>query len=117
LANFGGRFDELVDQGCGGRRTHSSALTAGGDGQAGSKMILAGAEVTEQQDRLRAFEVVAFGQRADAGSQDVWHLREVELLQRLDPGQVCFLHAQLDGTPFTMLQLGLKQGTFVAKVG
>jgi hypothetical protein len=35
---FALRFDELVDQGRGGRKTHSSALTTGGDRQAGSKM-------------------------------------------------------------------------------
>ena len=55
----------------GGRKTHSSTLTTGGDRQAGSKMALAGAGVTDQQDRLGAFEIAAFGQGTDAGSRDV----------------------------------------------
>jgi hypothetical protein len=47
-----------------------------GGGQAGGKMTLAGAGVTDQQDRLGAFEIAAFGQGADAGSRDVRRLRE-----------------------------------------
>jgi len=81
------RFDQLVDQ-CGGSgKAHSLALTAGGDRQAGGKMTLACAGISNQQDRLGAFEVAAFGQSADAGGGDVRRLSEVELLKRLDPGQ------------------------------
>src|SRR6202035_4183927 len=57
-----------------------------------------------------------FGQGADAGGRDVWRLREVELLQRLDPGQVRFLHAQFDGAPFPILDLRLKQGLEIVQM-
>jgi hypothetical protein len=57
-----------------------------------------------------------FGQGADASDRDVWRLKEVELLERLDPGPVCFLHAQLNGTPFPILHLGLKQGLELAQI-
>lgn len=79
-------------------------------------MTLAGARITNQQDRLGAFEVAAFGQSADAGGQDVWRLREVEVFERLDPGQVRFLHAQFDRMPFPILHLGLKQGFEVVQM-
>jgi hypothetical protein len=85
------RFDELVDQRSGCGKAHSSALTTGGDRQAGGEMTLAGAGVADQQDRLGAFEIAAFGQGADAGSRDMRRLSEVELFERLDPWQVRFL--------------------------
>ena len=49
---------------------------------------------------LGAFEITAFGQGADASRRDMRRLREVELIERLDPGQVRLLHAQFDGASF-----------------
>jgi len=51
---FALRFDKLVDERGGGGKAHSPTLTTGGDGQAGGKMTLAGAGITDQQDRLGA---------------------------------------------------------------
>jgi len=79
------RFDELVDQCRGGCEAHSPTLTAGGDGQAGGKMALAGAWVADKKDWFSAFEIVAFCQGTDARGRDVWGLSEVELFERLDP--------------------------------
>jgi hypothetical protein len=46
----------------------------------------------------------------------VRRLREVELLQRLHPRQVCILEAQFDRTPFAVFDLGLKQSFQVVKM-
>ena len=97
------RFDELVDQCRGGGEAHSATLTAGADGQAGGEMALAGARVADQQDRFGAFEITAFGQGTKPRSRDIRRLREVELIERLDPGQVRLLHAHFDGAPFAVV--------------
>jgi hypothetical protein len=61
------RLDELVDQ-CGGSgKAHSLALTAGSDRQAGGKMTLAGAGISNQQDRLGTFEIAELSAHADVG--------------------------------------------------
>ncbi len=114
---FALRFDELVDQRRGSRKAHSPPLTTGGDSQAGGKMTLAGAGVTDQQDWLGAFEIAAFGQGADAGGRDVRRLSEVELFERLDPGQVRFLHPQLDRAAFAVFHLRLKQSLEIVQMG
>lgn len=69
-------------------------------------MALAGAGIADQQDRLATFKVAALGQSADTVCRDVRRLREVELFQRLDPGQVCFVHAQFDGPSFAVFYFG-----------
>lgn len=73
-------------------------------------MALAGAGIADQQDRLGAFEIAALGQGADAGRRDVRRLREVELFQRLDPGQPRLLYPQLNRPPFPVFDFGLEQG-------
>src|ERR1039458_7436515 len=103
------RLDELVDQRSGSRKAHSLALTARSDSQAGGKMTLACAGVTNQQDGLGTFEIAALGQGADAGGGDVWRLSEIELFERLDPGQVRLLHPQLDAASFPIFHLRLEQ--------
>jgi hypothetical protein len=45
-------LDELVDQRSGSRKAHSPTLPTGSDSQAGGKMTLAGARISERQDRL-----------------------------------------------------------------
>ena len=70
-------------------------------------MTLACAWIADQQDRLGTFEISSFGQGADAGGGDVRRLSEVELLKRLDPGQVRFLHPQLDAASFPIFHLRL----------
>ena len=79
-------------------------------------MTLAGARVATQQNLFGAFEVAAFGEGSDAGGRDVRRLGEVELFQRLDPGQVCFVHAQFDESPFPLVDHGLEQGLKVVEV-
>jgi hypothetical protein len=50
-------FDELIGERGGGREAHSPALTTGSDRQAGGEMTLAGAWITDQQDRFGALEI------------------------------------------------------------
>jgi hypothetical protein len=92
-------------------------LTAGSDRQAGGKMTLAGAGISNQQDRLGTFEIAAFGQGADAGGGDVRRLSEVELFERLDPGQVRLLHPQLDRASFPVFHLRLEQSFEIVQMG
>ena len=79
-------------------------------------MALAGTGIADQQDRLGTFEVPAFGEAADASGRDVRRLGEVELFQRLDPGQMRLMHAQFDGPPFAVFDFGLEQGFQVVQV-
>ena len=67
--------------------------------------------------RTGAFEIAAFGQSADAGGWDMRRLSEVELFERLDPGQMRFLHPQLDGASFAIFHLRLKQGLEIVQMG
>lgn len=56
-----------------------------------------------------AFKISAFGQCAHAGGRDARRLSEVELLERLDPGQVRLLHPLLDAASLPIFHLSLKQ--------
>jgi hypothetical protein len=47
----------------------------------------------------------------------VRRLSEVELFERLDPGQVRFLYPQLDGASFPVFHLGLEQSFEVVQMG
>ncbi len=109
-------LDQLVDERGGGGEAHAPALTAGGDGEAGGEMAFAGAGIADQEHWLGAFEVAAFGQGTDTGRRDVRRLCEVELFERLDPGQMRLLHAQFDRPPFAVLDLGLQQGFEVVQM-
>ena len=73
-------FDHLVDQPGGGGEAHPALLSAGGDGQAGQQMGLAGAAITYKDDWLRLRDVVALGQFVDLLGRDLGIAREVELM-------------------------------------
>ena len=109
-------FDELVDECRRGGEANSFPLAACGDGQARCEMGFPSAGFTDQKYWLGALEIAAFGQGADARCRDVRRLREIELLQRLHPRQMCILKAQFDGAPFTILDLALEQSFQVVKM-
>jgi len=72
-------------------------------------MGLAGAAITDKDDRLGFGDIVALGQFMDLLRRDPGALGEVELLQRLHPRQASFVDAPLDKPLFAILDLGLQQ--------
>jgi len=79
-------------------------------------MGFSGTGFTDEKHRLSAFEIATFRQDAYVRGRDVRRLREVELLQRLDPRQVRVLEAQLDRAPFAVFDFGLEQSFEVVKM-
>ena len=71
-------------------------------------MRLACARITNEDDRLGAFDVAAFGQLTHPRRRDHRRLAEVEFVQRFDTRQVGVFDAAIDGPPLTLLELGFR---------
>lgn len=110
-------LDHLVDQRSGGGEAHPPFLLAGGDGQAGEQMGLAGAAVTDKDDRLRFGDVIALGKFMDLLGGDLGIAREVELRQGLHPRKTGFADAPFDQSLFALLEFGLEQRFQITEMG
>jgi hypothetical protein len=68
-------------------------------------MRLAGAAITDQNDRLSAFDIATLRQFVDLGGLDLRSLAEVELIERLHARQMSILDPPCNGVALAFFQL------------
>ena len=62
--------------------------------------------ITDQDDRLSAFDIATLRQFVDLGCRDLRGLAEVELIERLHARQMCILDPPGNGVAFALFQFG-----------